>query len=55
MPFQPIFCEGDLLLPKLELNMISNQTLGITTDLKRKQLSNELVSESFPICHFRIA
>jgi len=38
MQFQPIYDDGRLLLPKIELNMTSNQAIGIITDLKRKQL-----------------
>ncbi|GIO85613.1 ABC transporter ATP-binding protein [Paenibacillus faecis] len=38
MQFQPIYEHGKLLLPKIEFNMTSNQSVGIITDLKRKQL-----------------
>jgi len=38
MQFQSIYDDGELFLPKIELNMASNQSIGIITDLKRKQL-----------------
>ncbi|MDH6429033.1 LytTR family transcriptional regulator DNA-binding domain-containing protein [Paenibacillus sp. FSL R7-0048] len=38
MQFQPIYYNGELFLPKIELNMTPNQSVGIITDLKRKQL-----------------
>ncbi|MGG4142469.1 LytTR family transcriptional regulator DNA-binding domain-containing protein [Paenibacillus algorifonticola] len=47
MQFQPVYEDGDLFLPKIELNMTSNQSIGIITDLKRKQLLlNQLVNHS---------
>ncbi|WHY17333.1 LytTR family transcriptional regulator DNA-binding domain-containing protein [Paenibacillus sp. G2S3] len=47
MQFQPIYYNGELLLPKIELNMISNQSIGIITDLKRKLLlMDQLVDHS---------
>lgn len=47
MQFQPMYDEGELFLPKIELNMTSNQSIGIITDLKRKQLlMNQLVNHS---------
>ena len=47
MQFQPIYDNGKLLLPKIELNMTSNQSIGIITDLKRKQLlMNQLTHHS---------
>lgn len=47
MQFQPIYEDGELFLPRLELNMTSNQSIGIITDLKRKQLlMNQLVDPS---------
>lgn len=47
MQFQPIYYNGELFLPKIELNMTPNQTIGIITDLKRKQLLlNQLVDHS---------
>lgn len=47
MQFQPIYYNGELLLPKIELNMTSNQSIGIITDLKRKQLLiDQLVDHS---------
>ncbi|WP_245864419.1 hypothetical protein [Paenibacillus donghaensis] len=47
MQFQPMYYDGELLLPKIELNMTSNQSIGIITDLKRKQLlMNQLVNHS---------
>lgn len=47
MQFHPIYDDGKLLLPKIELNMTSNQMIGIITDLKRKQLlMNQLVNHS---------
>lgn len=38
MQFQPVYDDGKLFLPKFELNMTSNQSIGIITDLKRKQI-----------------
>lgn len=38
MEFQSVYDNGELFLPKIELNMASNQSIGIITDLKRKQL-----------------
>ncbi|AWB46616.1 ABC transporter ATP-binding protein [Paenibacillus sp. CAA11] len=47
MQLQPIYDDGELLLPKIELNMTSNQSIGIITDLKRKQLlMNQLADHS---------
>ncbi|UKS23875.1 LytTR family transcriptional regulator DNA-binding domain-containing protein [Paenibacillus sp. HWE-109] len=47
MQFEPIYYIGELLLPKIELNMTSNQSIGIITDLKRKQLlMDQLVDHS---------
>jgi len=47
MQFQPVYDDGELFLPKIELNMTSNQSIGIITDLKRKQLlMNQLVNHS---------
>lgn len=47
MQFQPIYYDGQLFLPKIELDMSSNQSIGIITDLKRKQLlMNQLVNHS---------
>lgn len=47
MQFQPIYDNGKLLLPKIELNMTPNQSIGIVTDLKRKQLlMNQLANHS---------
>ncbi|CAH1214438.1 LytTR family transcriptional regulator DNA-binding domain-containing protein [Paenibacillus sp. JJ-223] len=47
MQFQPIYDDGKVLLPKIELNMASDQAIGIITDLKRKQLFiNQLVDHS---------
>lgn len=47
MQFQPIYNDGKLLLPKIELNMTLNQSIGIITDLKRKQLlMNQLANHS---------
>ncbi|WP_088832297.1 LytTR family transcriptional regulator DNA-binding domain-containing protein [Paenibacillus tyrfis] len=47
MQFQPMYYDGELFLPKIELNMTSNQSIGIITDLKRKQLlMNQLVNHS---------
>lgn len=47
MQFQPIYEDGELFLPRLELNMTSNQSIGMITDLKRKQLlMNQLVDHS---------
>ncbi|MDU4694624.1 MAG: LytTR family transcriptional regulator DNA-binding domain-containing protein [Paenibacillus sp.] len=38
MQFEPIYQNGKLLLPKFELQMNPNESTGIITDLKRKQL-----------------
>lgn len=47
MQFQPMYDDGQLFLPKIELDMTSNQTIGIITDLKRKQfLMNQLADRS---------
>jgi len=47
MQFQPMYDDGELFLPKIELNMTCNQSIGIITDLKRKQLlMNQLVDHS---------
>ncbi|RRJ62783.1 LytR family transcriptional regulator [Paenibacillus oralis] len=47
MQFQPIYYNGKLFLPKIELNITSNQSMGIITDLKRKQLiMNQLTDHS---------
>lgn len=47
MQFQPIYDSGELFLPKIELHMTSNQSIGIITDLKRKQLlMNQLADHS---------
>ncbi|MFF2886017.1 LytTR family transcriptional regulator DNA-binding domain-containing protein [Paenibacillus sp. NPDC057967] len=47
MQFQPIYENGELFLPKFELHMTSNQSIGIITDLKRKQLlMNQLADHS---------
>lgn len=47
MQFQPMYDDGELLLPKIEFNMTSNQSVGIITDLKRKQLlMDQLVDHS---------
>jgi ABC-2 type transport system ATP-binding protein len=47
MQFQPMYYDGELFLPKIEFNMTPNQSVGIITDLKRKQLlMNQLVDHS---------
>ncbi|WP_440110705.1 LytTR family transcriptional regulator DNA-binding domain-containing protein [Paenibacillus sp. QZ-Y1] len=47
MQFQPVYQDGELFLPKIELNMACNQSIGIITDLKRKQiLMNQLLDRS---------
>jgi len=38
MQFQPIYENGQLFLPKFELHMSFNQSIGMITDLRRKQL-----------------
>lgn len=38
MHFQRVYYDGELLLPEIEFNMIPNQSVGLITDLKRKQL-----------------
>lgn len=45
MQFQPIYDDGKLLLPKIELEMTSNPSMGIITDLKRKQLLMNQLSD----------
>ncbi|MDR9855493.1 LytTR family transcriptional regulator DNA-binding domain-containing protein [Paenibacillus sp. VCA1] len=47
MQIQPIYDDGKILLPKIELSITSNQSMGIITDLKRKQLLlNQLADRS---------
>lgn len=47
MQFQPVYNDGELFLPKIELNITCNQLLGIITDLKRTQLLiNQLLDRS---------
>ncbi|MFC6652711.1 hypothetical protein [Paenibacillus rhizoplanae] len=47
MQFQPMYYGGELFIPKIELSLTSNQSIGIITDLKRKQLlMNQLVNHS---------
>ncbi|RJE88348.1 ABC transporter ATP-binding protein [Paenibacillus sp. 1011MAR3C5] len=47
MQFQPMYDNDELFLPKIELHMTSNQSIGIITDLKRKQfLMNQLMDHS---------
>lgn len=47
MQFEPVYDDGELFLPKIELNMTSNESIGIITDLKRKQiLMNQLQDHS---------
>jgi ABC-2 type transport system ATP-binding protein len=47
MQFQPIYHNGSLLLPAIELNMTVNQSIGIITDVQRKQLlMNQLVDHT---------
>lgn len=47
MQFQAMYYDGQLFLPKIELNMTLNQSVAIITDLKRKQLlMNQLVDHS---------
>lgn len=47
MQFQPVYIAGQLCLPKIELNYTMNQSIGIITDLKRKQLlMNQLIDYS---------
>lgn len=53
MQFQPIYDDGKLLLPKIELNMTSNQSIGIITDLKRKQLLLNQLTRYFQYYLFR--
>jgi ABC-2 type transport system ATP-binding protein len=44
MLFEPIYQNGNLLLPKIELHITANETIGILTDVQRKQLlMNQLV------------
>ncbi|MFX3633216.1 MAG: LytTR family transcriptional regulator DNA-binding domain-containing protein [Candidatus Pristimantibacillus sp.] len=47
MQFQSIYYDGELFLPKIELDITVNQSIDIITDLKRKQiLMNQLVDHS---------
>lgn len=47
MQFQPMYYDGELFLPMIELNMTLNQSIAIITDLKRKRLlMNQLVDHS---------
>ncbi|MCS7464874.1 LytTR family transcriptional regulator DNA-binding domain-containing protein [Paenibacillus doosanensis] len=47
MQFQSVYNDGELFLPKIELNMACNQLLGIITDLRRKRiLMNQLRDRS---------
>ena len=47
MQFQQVYDDGELFLPKIDLNMTPNQSIGIITDLKRKQLlMNQLANHS---------
>lgn len=47
MKFEPMYQDGKLILPKIELDMTSNHSIGIITDLKRKQLlMNQLQDHS---------
>ncbi|WP_313640892.1 LytTR family transcriptional regulator DNA-binding domain-containing protein [Paenibacillus sp.] len=47
MQFQPMYEDGELFLPKIEFNMTPDQSVGIITDLKRKQLlMNQLVDHA---------
>ncbi|WP_079908776.1 LytTR family transcriptional regulator DNA-binding domain-containing protein [Paenibacillus sp. 32352] len=54
MQFQPIFYNGELFLPKIELNMTSNQSIGIITDLKRKQLLMDQLTDHSMYYVFRV-
>lgn len=44
MQFQPIYEDGELIMPKLELDLSANPSVGIITDLRRKQLLMEQLS-----------
>lgn len=47
MQFQPVYDDGVVFLPKIELNMTPSKSIGIITDLKRKQLlMNQLADYS---------
>lgn len=47
MLVEPQYVDGELLLPKIELKLTANHTIGIITDLKRKQLLfNQLTDHS---------
>jgi ABC-2 type transport system ATP-binding protein len=47
MLFQPVYNNGEMFLPKIELPMGDNQTIGVITDLKRRQyLMNQLMDPS---------
>ncbi|WP_068784230.1 LytTR family transcriptional regulator DNA-binding domain-containing protein [Paenibacillus phocaensis] len=53
MHFQPIYDNGKLLLPKIEFNMTLNPSVGIITDLKRKQLLMSQLEDSARYYLFR--
>lgn len=38
MQFQPMYDKGELILPKMEFELAPNHSVGMITDLKRKQL-----------------
>lgn len=53
MQFQPIYHHGELFLPQIELDMTSNQPVGIITDLKRKQLLMDQLADRAQYYLFR--
>lgn len=47
MQFEPVYENGELVLPKIEFDLMPNQAVGIITDLKRKHLlMNQLADRS---------
>lgn len=53
MELEPMYQDGKLLLPKIELNMTTNQSVGMITDLKRKQLVMEQLADRSQYYLFR--
>lgn len=53
MELEPMYQDGKLLLPKIELNMTTNQSIGMITDLKRKQLVMEQLADRSQYYLFR--
>lgn len=53
MRFEPVYHNGNILLPKIELNLTSNQSIGILTDVQRKQLLLNQFGGRSDVCLFR--